>query len=28
MQQNAGETVLTNEDCEVIVNYLATTRGT
>jgi mono/diheme cytochrome c family protein len=28
MQQNAGETVLTDEDCEVIVNYLSTTRGT
>lgn len=28
MQQNAGETVLTNEDCEVIITYLAATRGT
>ena len=28
MQQNAGETVLTNQDCEAIINYLATTRGT
>lgn len=28
MQQNAGEAILTNRDCEVIVNYLVTTRGT
>ena len=28
MQQNAGEAVLTNQDCEVIITYLAATRGT
>lgn len=27
MQKNAGEVVLTNQDCEVIINYLTTTRG-
>ena len=28
MQANAGEADLTDEDCDVIVDYLAATRGT